>query len=173
MKGSDNVKILIACEESQTVCTELCNLGHEAYSADIQEPLGGHPEWHILGDVLPLINGNCSFTTMDGTVHKIDGKWDLLIAHPPCTYLTSAGACRLMPKGKLDKNRLEKGIAAKFADNTAVYVRRKRYKKDLPLAKKSSAPYCNKQYWKAQCGYIYPPKRKTALQMLDTAIIIG
>ena len=82
------MKILIACEESQTVCIELRRLGHEAYSADIQEPSGGHPEWHILGDVMPFINGRCSFQTMDGSVHKIDGKWDLLIAHPPCTYLS-------------------------------------------------------------------------------------
>lgn len=113
LKGRNNLKILIACEESQTVCAEMRKLGHEAYSADIQEPSGGHPEWHILGDVLPLINGKCRFTTMDGTAHQITGKWDLLIAHPPCTYLTSAGACRLMPKGKLDKSRLESGIAAK------------------------------------------------------------
>lgn len=83
------MKILIACEESQTVCIEMRRLGHECYSADIQEPSGGHPEWHILGDVLPLINGNCEFATMDGTNHKITGKWDLLIAHPPCTYLSS------------------------------------------------------------------------------------
>lgn len=82
------MKILIACEESQTVCIELRRLGHEAYSADIQEPSGGHPEWHILGDVMPFINGRCSFQTMDGSVHKIDGKWDLMIAHPPCTYLS-------------------------------------------------------------------------------------
>ena len=82
------MKILIACEESQTVCIELRKLGHEAYSADIQEPSGGHPEWHILGDVMPFINGRCSFQTMDGSVHKIDGKWDLMIAHPPCTYLS-------------------------------------------------------------------------------------
>lgn len=107
------MKILIACEESQTVCKEMRKLGHEAYSADIQKPSGGHPEWHILGDVLPLINGKCRFTTMDGAVHNITGKWDLLIAHPPCTYLTSAGACRLMPKGKIDKIRLEKGLEAK------------------------------------------------------------
>lgn len=113
LKGRNNLKILIACEESQIVCAEMRKLGHEAYSADIQEPSGGHPEWHILGDVLPLINGKCRFTTMDGTAHQITGKWDLLIAHPPCTYLTSAGACRLMPKGKLDKSRLESGIAAK------------------------------------------------------------
>ena len=55
------MKILIACEESQTVCIELRRLGHEAYSADIQEPSGGHPEWHILGDVMPFINGRCSY----------------------------------------------------------------------------------------------------------------
>lgn len=92
------MKVLIACEESQTVCIEMRKLGHEAYSADIQEPSGGHPEWHILGDVLTLINGNCEFVTMDGTRHEIKGKWNLLIAHPPCTYLTSAGACLLFDK---------------------------------------------------------------------------
>lgn len=55
------MKILVACEESQTVCKAFRARGHEAYSADIQEPTGGHPEWHILGDVLPLINGDCTF----------------------------------------------------------------------------------------------------------------
>ena len=104
------MKILIACEESQTVCKAMRERGHEAYSADIQEPSGGHPEWHILGDVLPIINGSCEFTTMDGSVHKIDGKWDLLIAHPPCTYLTSAGACRLFDKNHnvVNKEREQK-----------------------------------------------------------------
>ncbi len=92
------MKILIVCEESQTVCIEMRRLGHEAYSCDIQECSGGHPEWHILGDVLPIINGRCEFTTMDGTAHRIDGKWDLLIAHPPCTYLTSAGTRHFSPK---------------------------------------------------------------------------
>lgn len=107
------MKILVACEESQTVCKAMRKLGHEAYSADIQKPSGNHPEWHILGDVLPLINGNCRFHTMDDKRHKINGKWDLLIAHPPCTYLTSAGACRLISKGKLNQERLENGLAAK------------------------------------------------------------
>lgn len=83
------MKVLVACEESQRVCTAFREIGHEAYSCDIQECSGGHPEWHIHGDVLPLINGNCEFVTMDGTAHKIDGKWDLLIAHPPCTYLSA------------------------------------------------------------------------------------
>lgn len=85
------MRILIACEESQEVCKAFRARGHEAYSADIQEPSGGHPEWHILGDVLPIINGDCDFTTMDGTRHEIEGEWDLLIAHPPCTYLTVSG----------------------------------------------------------------------------------
>ena len=83
------MKILIACEESQAVCMAFRKLGHEAYSCDLQECSGGHPEWHIMGDVLPLINGNCEFDTVDGTHHAIDGKWDMLIAHPPCTYLTN------------------------------------------------------------------------------------
>ncbi len=85
------MKVLVACEESQRVCTAFRGLGHEAYSCDIQECSGGHPEWHILGDVLPLINGRCEFVTMDGITHRIDSKWDLLIAHPPCTYLTVSG----------------------------------------------------------------------------------
>ena len=71
------------------MCTAFRELGHEAYSCDIQECSGGHRNWHILGDVLPLINGNCEFVTMDGMTHKIDSKWDLLIAHPPCTYLSA------------------------------------------------------------------------------------
>lgn len=83
------MKVLIACEESQRVCTAFRDRGHEAYSCDIQEPSGGHPGWHILGDALKAIEGG-RITTMDGKTHDI-GRWDLLIAHPPCTYLTLAG----------------------------------------------------------------------------------
>jgi hypothetical protein len=83
------MKVLVACEESQRVCTAFRERGHEAYSCDILECSGGHPEWHIQGDVLPIINGNCEFETADGQRHRIDGKWDLLIAHPPCTYLSN------------------------------------------------------------------------------------
>lgn len=85
------MKVLIACEESQAVTIELRRLGHEAYSCDIQECSGGHPEWHIMQDVLPLLNGSCEFRTMDGEVHRVEGKWDMIIAHPPCTYLTVTG----------------------------------------------------------------------------------
>lgn len=85
------MKVLIACEESQVVCKAFRERGHEAYSADIQEPSGGHPEWHILGDVLPLLNGRCEFKTMDGESHEVAGRWDMIIAFPPCTYLTVTG----------------------------------------------------------------------------------
>lgn len=94
------MKVLIACEESQEVCKAFRALGHESYSADIQEPSGGHPEWHILGDVLSIINGRCAFRTMDGREHTIEGLWDLLIAHPPCTYLTLAGNKWFKPEYK-------------------------------------------------------------------------
>lgn len=85
------MSVLIACEESQRVCIEFRKLGIEAYSCDIIECSGGHPEWHIMQDVLPLLNGNCEFVTMDGAHHKITGKWDMIIAFPPCTYLTVTG----------------------------------------------------------------------------------
>lgn len=107
------MNVLIACEESQRVCTAFREKGHNAFSCDIQECSGGHPEWHILGDVLPLINGNCEFNTMNGITHRIDGKWDLLIAHPPCTYLSNAAARHLYPNGKLNPERYEKGLKAK------------------------------------------------------------
>ena len=85
-----SAKVLIACEESQTVCKAFRDRGFEAYSCDIQEPSGNHPEWHILGDALEAIKVE-KITTMDDKVHYI-GKWDLLIAHPPCTHLAVSGA---------------------------------------------------------------------------------
>lgn len=91
------LKVLVACEESQAVCKAFRELGHEAYSCDIQECSGGHPEWHIKGDVLPLLNE----------------KWDLIIAHPPCTYLSNAGARWLYAGGKLNEERYKKGLEGK------------------------------------------------------------
>lgn len=82
--------LLVACEESQRVCTAFRQHGWEAYSCDIIDCSGGHPEYHIKQDVLPLLNGNCDFETCDGVKHHID-RWDMLIAHPPCTELCSAG----------------------------------------------------------------------------------
>ena len=85
------MKVLIACEESQEVCKAFRERGHEAYSCDLQDCSGGHPEWHIKGDCLSFIDGNCNFITEGGQWVNIEGKWDLLIAHPPCTYLTVSG----------------------------------------------------------------------------------
>lgn len=108
------MNVLIACEESQEVCKAFRARGHRAFSCDIQECSGGRPEWHIQGDVLPLLNGNCTFTTMDGRTHEQGGRWDLIIAHPPCTYISNAGARFLYPGGKkvLNEERLKKGIEA-------------------------------------------------------------
>ena len=95
-----SAKILIACEESQTVCKAFRTRGYEAYSCDVQEPSGGHPEWHIQGDVLQLLNPEVlfpgelpgiQFFTMDNEYHCFTGKWDMIIAFPPCTYLTVTG----------------------------------------------------------------------------------
>lgn len=100
------MKILVACEESQVVTRELRRLGHEAYSCDVQPCSGWHPEWHIQGDVLKLIYPDvwlCSldpeipdemygtFQTVDGKIHNLPPRWDMIIAFPPCTYLTNAG----------------------------------------------------------------------------------
>lgn len=110
------MKALVACEESQRVCIEFRKRGHEAYSCDIQECSGGHPEWHIMQDVLPLLNGNCSFITCDGIEHTINGKWDLIIAHPPCTYLTNAGNKWFKPeyKDRFPDRQKQREEAVKF-----------------------------------------------------------
>ena len=92
------MKILIACEESQAICIAFRDRGHAAYSCDIQPCSGGHPEWHIQDDVLKYL----------------DMGWDMIIAHPPCTYLSNAGAVRLYPKkGEINNERYEKGLEAK------------------------------------------------------------
>lgn len=92
------LKVLIACEESQTTCKAFRALGHEAYSCDIQDCSGGHPEWHIKGDALALL----------------DKDWDLIIAHPPCTYMSKAGARWMYPKaGQLSEERYKLAMEAK------------------------------------------------------------
>jgi hypothetical protein len=92
------MRVLIACEESQEVCKAFRARGHEAYSCDIQDCSGGHPEWHIKADALELLKM----------------KWDLIIAHPPCTYITSAGATRLFNKEHevIDREREKKMFEA-------------------------------------------------------------
>lgn len=91
------MKVLVACEESQAVTKELRKLGHEAYSCDIIPCSGGHPEWHIQVDARELLKM----------------KWDVIIAHPPCTYLTNAGAVRMRVKGEIQPERYAKAMEAK------------------------------------------------------------
>ena len=85
------MKVLVACEESQEVCKAFREKGHEAYSCDMVDCSGGHPEWHIKENCLPIIGGGVTFLTTDGQEHECSGLWDLLTAHPPCTYLTVSG----------------------------------------------------------------------------------
>lgn len=123
------MKVLIACEESQEVCKAFRAKGHEAYSCDIQECSGGHPEWHIKGDALEVLNPKThydptsfpikkqyvgiAFVTADCKFHQIFDKWDLIIAHPPCTYLSNAGARWLYADGKLNEERYQNGLKGK------------------------------------------------------------
>lgn len=100
MKGwkyNKSMKVLVACEESQAVTIELRRLGHEAYSCDIEPCSGGHPEWHLQVDALEMLKM----------------RWDMIIAFPPCTYMTNAGAVRMRVKGKIDRERYEKAMKAK------------------------------------------------------------
>ena len=92
------MRILLACEESQTVTREFRALGHEAYSCDILPTSGDKPEWHIQADVLEVLKD----------------QWDMIIGFPPCTYMTNGGAVRMYPKkGQIDLNRYEKAMQAK------------------------------------------------------------
>ena len=93
------MRILIACEESQTVCKAFRKLGYEAYSCDLQDCSGGHPEWHIKGDAIK---------------EAYSGKYEMMIAHPPCTFMSRAGARWMYPKaGVLDLNRYNQAMEAK------------------------------------------------------------
>jgi hypothetical protein len=99
------MNVLIACEESQRVCIEFRKRGHNAFSCDIMECSGGHPEWHIQGDALKFINGNCIFMTSDGEWHSLYGTWDMLIAFPPCTHLAVSGARHFAKKREDGRQR--------------------------------------------------------------------
>lgn len=91
------MRVLVACEESQAVCKAFRRLGHEAYSCDIESPSGGHPEWHLQVDALELLKM----------------RWDMIIAHPPCTYMTNASAVRMRIKGQIQPERFAKAMEAK------------------------------------------------------------
>ena len=158
------MNVLVACEESQAVCSAFRKQGHTAYSCDILPPSGGHYEWHIMGDASPLVNGSCKFTTMDGIEHAIDGKWDLLIAHPPCTYISNAGARFLYPgsRGVLNEERLRKGIEATHLFLRFLYADCDKIAVENPVP---STVYCLPKYTQVIQPYMFghPYKKKTCL----------
>lgn len=153
------MRVLVACEESQEVCKAFRARGHEAYSCDIQDCSGGHPEWHLKCDVLELL--------------KL--PWDLIIAHPPCTYLTKAGANRLVINGTVQEGRFRKGIEAKeffmnFLDTECKHVAvenpipNKRF--GLPPYTQIIQPfYFGDPYYKTTCLWLkgLPPLFSTCL----------
>lgn len=106
------MNVLVACEESQRVCTAFREKGHNAFSCDILPCSGGHPEWHCRGDVLNILNGSGNkqeyFCTQDNKSHKLPTKWDLIIAFPPCTHLAVSGARYFEEKRK--DGRQKQGI---------------------------------------------------------------
>lgn len=135
------MRVLVACEESQEVCKAFRARGHEAYSCDIQPCSGGHPEWHLQVDALEML--------------KL--RWDLIIAHPPCTYMSNAGAVRMYPhKGVVDTQRLAKAMEAKEfflrffrADCPRIAIENPRSLKvvGLPDASQSIQPYWFGEPW--------------------------
>ena len=92
------MNVLVCCEESQRTCIAFRERGFNAFSCDIKKCSGGHPEWHIQNDAIDTLYSQ---------------SWDLVIAHPPCTYLSKAGAVRLFPGGVRDENRWKHLLAAR------------------------------------------------------------
>lgn len=105
------LNVLIACEESQAECMAFRELGHNAFSCDLQ-PARYKAEWHIMGDVTPLLHGATTFTTSDGKAHSVT-RWDLIIAHPPCTYLCKVSSVHMIINGKLQWPRFRQMILAR------------------------------------------------------------
>ena len=180
-KGGDNMNVLIACEESQAVCKAFRERGHNAFSCDLKPCTGGHPEWHIQCDVLQLLHKRffpvgfvVSFKSCDGMYHNIVGGWDLIIAHPPCTYMSKAGARWMYPTaGNISQERFEKAMEAKqfflkilSADCNKIAIENPRPLKvvDLPKPTQVIQPYqFGHPYSKATCLWLegLPPLEPT------------
>ncbi len=172
------MNVLIACEESQRVCCAFRNKGHDAFSCDLQTPSGGHPEWHILGDAVALINGYCRFETMDGQFHSVSGKWDLIIAHPPCTYLTKASAVRMRIKGEINKDRYKKAMEGKELFSQFLNADCPKIAVENPVPMKMvGLPPCSQIIEPYEFGHPYSKKTclwlKNLPPLMPTEIIVG
>lgn len=156
------MNVLVACEESQRVCLAFLERGHNAFSCDIQEPSGGRPDRHILGDALKVMQGG-HIVTMDGVRHDIP-KWDLLIAHPPCTYISNAGARHLYKGGThtLNEERLRKGIKSSHFFLRFLWADIERIAVENPVP---SSVYCLPEYSQIIHPYMFghPFTKRTCL----------
>lgn len=176
------LNVLVACEESQAETEAFRNLGHNAFSCDIQPcRKGKHAEWHIQGDVSPYLQGDTSFVTDDLKAHDLD-HWDLIIAHPPCTYLSKLSSVQLMknPDGWrytnkgwrfLNVERWDKMLAAKSFFEACLNAKAKyvAVENPIPMAiaglPKSNAYACPSWY-----GVKYTKKTLYWLKNLPTLI---
>lgn len=170
----NKMNVLIACEESQAVCKAFRERGHNAFSCDLVPCTGGHPEWHIMHNVLPLLDGYVMFWTQNCDLNRLVGKWDLIIAHPPCTYMSKAGARWMYPTaGNISQERLAKAMKAKEffmailnADCDRIAIENPRPLKVVELPKPSQViqPYqFGHPYSKATCLWLkgLPPLEPT------------
>jgi hypothetical protein len=129
------MRILCGCEESQAVTIELRKLGHEAYSCDIQECSGGHPEWHLQCDILDIL----------------DDGWDMMIAFPPCTYLSNAGI-RWFNEDRYGDKARERKLLRKKAFNFVMKIANA----DIPkIAIENPVGYLNRN-WRTHDQIIHP-----------------
>lgn len=162
------MNVLVACEESQAVAIAFRAAGHAAFSCDLIECSGGHPEWHIKGDALSLLDGYCTFRTQDNVKHSIDGRWDMIIAFPPCTYLSNAGACRLYPKkGQIDLTRYMKGLEAKAFFLRFLNADCPRIAVENPVSSKVyKMPECSQEVQPYMFGHPYTKKTRLWLRGL-------
>lgn len=130
------LNVLIACEESQVECKAFREAGHNAFSCDIQPCARiGNPDWHILGDVRPYLSGRTSFVTQGGT-QLIVPRWDLVVAHPPCTYLCKVSSVQMFHGKEIDRDRLKAMILARdfFFDCMRAQARYVAVENPLPMA---------------------------------------
>ena len=148
-------RVLVACEESQAVCVAFRARGFEAYSCDLQECSGNHPEWHLRVDALELLKM----------------RWDLIIAHPPCTYMTNAGAVRMRVKGEIQPERFRKAMIAKaffmrFLDADCEHIA---IENPVPMKLIGLPPYTQiVQPW--QFGHAYT--KKTCLWLKNLPLLV-
>jgi len=147
-------RILIACEESGVVAGAFMKRGYKnVWSCDLEPTSGNHPDHHIQQDVIPLLNGDCSFKTVDGAKHYIDGQWDLIISFPPCTDIAVSG-CRWFDKKRANGSQ-EKSIRFffelwKYSDCT-----------ENPIGILNGGKYINKYFpelYKEMLDYGFPFK---------------